>query len=151
MRLLICWSDLNVKIASWVPRFARNPCCGSDSCASYQPFCLERMMQTASLHSELDTESPRYISGSLRLPLILKRQVRRAKPHVFGTVEVVQISFKTEVSSSRKRLELRAYFRGSGGMSFAAFPFLNLLKTCFFFGCGWGRDVDLVVFRDGQK
>ena len=49
-----------------------------------------------------------------------------------------QISFKTEVSSWRKRLELRAYFRSSGGMSFAAFPFLNLLKTCFISGADGG-------------
>jgi len=91
-------------------------------------------MQTASLQSELETESPRYILGSFRLPLFLKRQVRRAKPQVFGTVEVVQISFKTEVSSSRKGLELRAYLRSSGGMSLAALPFLNLLKTCLISG-----------------
>ena len=72
-------------------------------------------MQTASLHGELEIDSPRYIFGSFLEPLFLNKVAKRASPHASGIEKLVHRSVKISVIICRNSAELQAYLITSGG------------------------------------
>ena len=81
------------------------------------------------MHRELEIESPRYIFGSFFEPLFLNKVFNFDIAQAFGIWKLVHRSVSISVISVKNSGDVRAYFMSSGGMSFAALPFLNLERT----------------------